>query len=386
MKFDDDSQNLRLRLHVIQFAVLTLLAVLGARLYFLQVVHGSDYAERAENQRIRLLPILAPRGVIFDRNGLLLVDSRPIYNVILSREDIKGKDLGALIELLADGLNVDLEILREQFEVMKSQPAFESIRVKENATSADIVWAEAHKLELPELRVETAPQRRYPADGSLAHVLGYVGEISPKQLEQAHYKEKDYGPGDIIGQSGLESYYDHYLRGRDGHRRVVVDSRGHIQDELEVVPPQPGQDMITTIDLDLQLAAEEQLRNSPSKRGAIIVMDPNNGEILAMASSPTFDPNVLSQTGTSKEARRAALELLRNPLTPLTNRAIQGRYPPGSTWKILMSVAGLKQGQITIQNSNLVCGGGVQVGNKFTRCYGGNHGTLGVRRAIHVSC
>src|SRR3982751_5120438 len=200
MKFEDDSQNLRVRLRIIQVLVILLLAVLAVRLYVLQIVNGTYYAERAENQRIRLLPIPAPRGVIFDRNGKLLVDSRPIYNVIPSREDMKGKDFGALIKPLAAGLAVDEDFLRERFDEVKSQPAFESIRVKENADQADIAWVEAHALEFPELRVEPAPQRRYPEDGVLAHVLGYVGEISPEQLEQPRYKDNNYKPGDIIGK------------------------------------------------------------------------------------------------------------------------------------------------------------------------------------------
>jgi penicillin-binding protein 2 len=385
MKFEDDSQNLRLRLSVIQIIVLLLLSVLAVRLYVLQVVKGNYYAERAENQRIRLLPISAPRGVIFDRNGKILVDSRPIYNVILTREDIKGKDLNALIEPLSKGLGTDPEYLRERFEEIKSQPAFESIRIKENATPADMAWVDAHNLELPELRVEAQPQRRYPENGALAHVLGYVGEISPKQLEQPKYKEKGYKPGDIIGQEGIEAVYDHYLRGRDGYRKVVVDSRGHIQDIIETIEPQSGQDLVTTIDLDLQLAAEEQLRNSQSQRGVIIAMDPNNGEVFALASYPTFDPNLFSQRITTKEGRAEYNALLKNPRTPLLNRAIQGHYPPGSTWKIPMAAAGLMQGAITLENSNLVCGGGITIGNKFTRCMS-QHGTPDIRYAIMKSC
>src|SRR5437764_5647408 len=142
---------------------------------------------------------------------------------------------------------------------------------------------EAHELEFPELRKEEEPQRRYPENGTLCHVLGYVGEVSPEQLELPEYKEKGFKPGDIIGQEGLEAVYDQYLRGRDGYRKVIVDSRGHIQSEVERVEPQSGQDLVTTIDLDLQETAEEHLRNSPSKRGVIIAMDPNNGEIFAMA-------------------------------------------------------------------------------------------------------
>ncbi|HVG38103.1 MAG TPA: penicillin-binding protein 2 [Pyrinomonadaceae bacterium] len=386
MKFEDDSQNLRLRVRIIYIFALVLLIGLGIRLYYLQVVRGQFYAERAENQRIRKLTIPAQRGAIYDRNRNLLVNSRLIYNVILSREDVKGKDLLAMVEPLSAGLQVDAEILRERFDDLKSLPAFESIKVKENATTADIAWIDAHAVEYPELRIEEQPQRSYMDGGVLAHVIGYVGEISKMQLENPRFKEKGYHPGDIIGQEGIEAVYDDYLRGRDGYRKVVVDSSGHIQDVLETVPPQPGQDLVTTIDLEMQLTAEEQLRNSPSKRGVIVALDPHNGEVLAMASSPTFDPNVFSQNVTSRENRAQISALLRDPLTPLYNRAIRGRYPPGSTWKTLMALAGLKQGAITVKQSNIVCGGGIQVGNKFTRCYGGNHGAPELRYAIIHSC
>ena len=385
MKFVDDSQNLRVRLRLIQALVLVMLGVLCVRLYLLQIIDGKRYAEVAENQRIRLLPIPAPRGAILDRNGNRLVDSRPIYSVILSREDTKGIDRYSLVKPLSEGLKLDPEILRERFDEVKNQPAFESILIKEGATQADIVWVDAHQLELPALRVEQTPQRQYPENGLLAHVLGYVQEVSPQQLEEPRYKEKHYKPGDIIGQNGLEAVYDDYLRGRDGYRKVIVDSRGHIQKELEVVPPTSGQDLVTTIDLDLQSAAEEQLQKSATKRGVIVAMDPNNGEILAMASYPTFDPNLFSQRISTKAGRAEYNALLNDPQTPLLNRAIQAKYPPGSTWKIPMSVAGLQQGVISINKSNLACGGGIQVGNKFTRCMG-NHGSPDLRTAITKSC
>src|SRR3989440_3126959 len=385
MKFVDDSQNLRVRLRLIQVLVLLLLGVLCVRLYLLQIVNGSRYAEIAENQRIRLLPIPARRGAVFDRNGNQLVDSRPIYSVILSREVTKSIDY-SLIKPLSDGLQLDSEILRERFDQVKMQPAFESIMIKEGATPADLVWVDAHQLEFPTLRIEETPQRRYPENGLLCHVLGYVGEISPDQLKQSELREKSYKPGDIIGQEGLESVYDEYLRGRDGYRKVIVDSRGHIQNEVERVEPQSGQDIVITIDLDLQKAAEEQLRKSPQGRGVIISMDPNNDEILALASAPTFDPNLFSQRITTKEGRAEYQKLLNDPDHPLINRAIQGKYPPGSTWKPLMATAGLKQGAISIDDSNLVCGGGITIGNKFTRCMGGNHGAPDVHTAIMKSC
>src|SRR5437660_1342978 len=277
-------------------------------------------------------------------------------------------------------------ILRIRFDQVKYQPAFESILIKEDAGQADMAWVDAHQLELPALRVEQTPQRRYPANGSLAHVLGYVQEISPEQLDDSRYKEKKYKPGDIIGQDGVEAVYDEYLRGRDGYRKVVVDSRGHIQSEVERVEPQSGQDIVLTIDNDLQLAAEDQLRKSPQGRGVIIAMDPNNGEILALASAPTFDPNLFSQRITSKEGRAEYQKLLNDPNRPLLNRAVQGRYPPGSTWKPLMATAGLQQGAITLANSNLVCGGGITGGNKFTRWMGGNHGSPNVPVADQKTC
>src|SRR5438552_18043723 len=386
MKFVDDSQNLRRRLHLVQVLVLLLLGVLSVRLYLLQIINGSRYAEIAQNQRIRLLPIPAPRGVIFDRNGHALVDSRPIYSIILSREDTKAIDRYSLIKPLSEGLKLDAEILRERFEQLKSQPAFESILIKQDASQADIAWVDPHQLELPALRVEQTPQRRYPANGMLAHVLGYVGEISPEQLSKPEFREKGYRPGDIIGQEGLEAVYDEYLRGRDGYRKVIVDSRGHIQNEVERIEPQSGQDIVTTIDLDLQQAAEDQLRKSPQGRGVIIAMDPNNGEIFVLASAPTFDPNLFSQRITTKAGRAEYQKLLTDPDKPLIDRAIQGKYPPGSTWKPLMATAGLQQSAISIESSNLVCGGGITTGNKFTRCMGGNHGSPNVHTAIEKSC
>jgi len=385
MKFEDTSQNLRARLRFVQAMVVLLLGVLSVRLYVLQVVRGERYAEIAENQRRRRLPIPAPRGLILDREGRVLVSSRPIYNVIMSREDVKVKDLISLIDPLAEGLSLDRDILRDYFELVKTMPAFESILVKQDATPGDIAWVEAHNLEYPELRVEQQPQRTYPPNGSLAHVLGYVGEISPEQLKQQASKDRGLKPGDIIGLSGIEQIYDDYLRGRDGYREVVVDSRGRIQDEIETVAPIPGRDLVTTIDLDIQNAAEEQLQNSVTRRGVIISMDPGNGEIFALASYPTFDPNLFSQRITTKGGRAEYRALLNDPETPLLNRAIQSRYPPGSTWKVPMAIGGLKQGAITLDHSNLVCGGGITIGNKFTRCMG-NHGSPDIRTAISRSC
>lgn len=385
MKLNDHVQDLGMRVVVIQVVAFVLLAILGVRLYYLQVVRGEYFAERAENQRIRLIPIPAPRGAIFDRNGKIIVDSRPTYNVVLSNEPIKTIDPHERVDDYAYGLNMEPQFVIERLDLIKKQNEFEAMVLKENATMQDIAWVESHSLEFPELRIELQPQRYYPHGLVLAHVVGYVGEISPKQLESAEYKEKGFRAGDIIGKGGLEQYYDEYLRGRPGYRKVIVDSRGRVQSEIEKVEPQAGQDLISTIDLDLQMAAEQQLAATPTKRGTIIAMDPNNGEIFVMASLPSFDPNVFIQGASKPEGRKQIAAYWQDESRPLYNRAIQGRYPPGSTWKIPESVAGLQQGVITVKNSHLACGGGIQIGNKFTRCMG-NHGSPDLSYAITRSC
>lgn len=385
MKINDHVQNLGARVGTIQILAFLLLALLGARLYYLQIVKGDYYAERAENQRIRLIPIPAPRGAIFDRNGKLLVDSRPTYNVVLSNEGFKAIKVNERVDEYANGLSLDRQFVVERLNLIKKQNEFETMVLKENVGMQDISWVESHSLEFPELRVELQPQRFYPLGESLAHVLGYVGEISPKQLEDPEVKAKGFRPGDVVGKGGLEQYYDEFLRGKPGYRKVIVDSRGRVQAEVEKVDPQSGQDLVSTIDYDLQMKAEEQLANSSTKRGTVIAMDPNNGEIMAMASAPSFDPNVFVRGSSTPEGRKQIAAYWQDEKRPLYNRAIQGRYPPGSTWKIPESMAGLEQGAITVARSNLVCGGGITIGNKFTRCMG-SHGSPPLSFAITKSC
>lgn len=385
MKLGDHVQNLGARVVTIQVLAFVMLLLLGGRLYFLQVVKGEYYSERAENQRVRLIPIPAPRGAILDRKGNLLVDSRPTYNVVLSNEPLRQINLTERVDDYAKGLKIERQFVQERLALIKKQNEFEAMVLKENVDISDITWVESHSLEFPELRVELQPQRFYPLGTTLAHVLGYTGEISPKQLESDEFKDKGLKPGDIIGKGGLEQYYDEFLRGKPGYRKVLVDSRGRVQQELEIVPPQSGQDLVTTIDLDLQNEAENQLATSSTKRGTIIAMDPNNGEILAMASAPSFDPNVFVRGSSDPEGRKQIADYWQDERRPLYNRAIQGRYPPGSTWKIPESVGALQQGVLTVEHSALACGGGLQVGNRFIRCMG-NHGTPTLTPAIIHSC
>jgi penicillin-binding protein 2 len=385
MKLNEYTQNVPLRITTIQIIAFVLLAVLGVRLYYLQVVQGDYWSERAENQRVRFIPIPAPRGAILDRNGKILVDSRPTYNVVLSNEPLKKIDVSERIPEYSKGLNLEPDIVLERLNLIKKQNEFEMLVLKESATMQDIAWVESHSLEFPELRIELQPQRFYPHGTMLAHVVGYVGEISPKQLESEPYKSRGLRPGDIIGKGGLEQSYDEHLRGRPGYRKVIVDSRGRVQSEIEVVQPQSGQDLVSTIDLDLQTAAEQQLANSPTKRGTIVAMDPNNGEIFALASAPSFDPNVFTQGSKTPEGRKQIAAYWQDEKRPLYNRAIQGNYPPGSTWKIPESMGALQQGVITVKNSNMACGGGIQIGSKFTRCMG-SHGSPPLSYAITKSC
>ncbi len=385
MKLQEQAQNLGGRIATIHVVAFILLSILGVRLYYLQIVNGEYYEKRAENQRIRLIPIPAPRGAIFDRHGKILVDSRPTFNVVISNEPMKQLDIEAdeRIDEYAYGLNLEPDVVADRLKQIKKQNDFETLVLKDNASMQDISWVEAHQLEYPELRIELQPQRFYPHGTAMAHILGYVGEVSPKQLESERWAGMK--AGDIIGKGGLEEYYDEFLRGRPGFRKVIVDSRGRIQREIEVVPPQAGQDLVSTIDYDVQMAAEQQLGNSATKRGTIIAMDPRNGEMLALASWPSFDPNVFVQGSKTREGRKQIAAYWQDEQRPLFNRAIQGRYPPGSTWKIPESLGALQQGVITVQNSNMLCGGGIQIGSKFTRCMG-SHGSPPLSYAITHSC
>ena len=273
------------------------------------------------------------------------------------------------------GLKIDRQFVVERLNLIKKQNDFEAMVLKENVGIDDNhMESNRTRSNFPSFASNCSRKHYYPLGTSLAHVLGYVGEISPKQLEDPAVREKGLRPGDIVGKGGLEQYYDEFLRGKPGYRKVLVDSRGRVQSELEVVPPQSGQDMVTTIDYDLQMEAEQQLAASATKRGVVISMDPNNGELFVMASAPSFDPNVFVNGSSSHEGRKQIAAYWQDEKRPLYNRAIQGRYAPGSTWKILMSVGALQEGSITVAHSNVLCGGGITIGNKFTRCMG-SHGS-----------
>jgi penicillin-binding protein 2 len=382
--FRDESPDFGMRLYVVQYLVLAIFITLGIRFYVLQIARHEIYAVRADENRIREIPILATRGSIFDRTGHVLVDSLPAWNIVVTPEDIPKENREETIRALVEELDVDYALLKSELEDprrQKSQP----ILVKQNATNADRAWVAAHELEYPEIRVETQPQRRYPHNKLAAHVLGYIGEISPKQLEDPAFIEAGYKSGDIIGLGGIEAVYDRRLRGKNGMRRLVVDSRGRPIRELDRIEPIKGQDIITTLDLEIQQVAEEQF-DAAGHTGAAIGMNPQNGELLAMVSRPAFDPNVFAENVISSGENRAEVRaIIVDPGHPLRNKAIQGIYPTGSTWKLLMSTAALEEGVITPTNSRIMCGGGIQIGNTFVNCMG-SHGSPDIHAAIVHSC
>jgi penicillin-binding protein 2 len=357
----EDRREIQRRLDVMLLISLGIILLFGARLFWMQVIKHETYAELARQNRLRQLPIKAARGRILDRNGIVLADSRPSYNIVIGCEDLKNAE--EEIELLVARLGIERDWLIRRFEEAKYEPKYLPVVVKENATPSDVAWIVAHQFDYPELRIEEMPQRRYVYGAFAAHALGYVGEVSRRELEKGSYsRENGYRMGDIVGKSGLERAYNEILTGKDGARTVVVDSRGRIRDEVERVEPVRGRDLHTTLDFEGQKVAEEQADLIPSGRGAIAVMDPNNGGMLAMVSRPAFDPNVFSLRAKSPDDKQEIRSIYEDENRPLFNRVIQGAYPTGSTWKIFMAVAALNEGAITVEDSKMK-DGGLQIGD-----------------------
>src|SRR5215813_3678190 len=386
---NEDLRQAGLRLQIIYYLAIVIFAALIARLWYLQVINSQGFAQRAEANRIRVIPIPAPRGTIFDRKGRVLVTSKASFNIVLSREGVKDSELPQIADLLAEPLEIDRQWLAKRFEDAKYGAQYESIVVKELASPSDIAWVKAHEYEYPMIRAEEAPQRLYRYGQLAAHALGYVGEVSPEELKKPNgpfSKDNGYKLGDIIGKFGIESKYNDILMGKDGELRVLVDSRGRIQPngEIERIKPVPGRDLYTTLDLDIQKAAEAQADTMPAGRGAIAVMDPNNGEILAMVSRPAFDPNIFSQRAKTPEGKEEIRELYEDPDKPLYNRVIQGAFPPGSTWKLLTSVAALNEGVITPTN-NRIQDGDIQLGDRVMHSMS-HDGMPDINHAILHSC
>ncbi|HEX4155426.1 MAG TPA: penicillin-binding protein 2 [Acidobacteriaceae bacterium] len=376
---NDDNANLgrreklsQTKLSAAQYIVTLVLLVLGAGLWRLQVLGASNYRVLAEQNRIRKVPVLAPRGRIFDREGRIIVDNYPSVSCFLIREG--QKNLDADLPLIASGLHMPVEQIQAAIRRFQSAPKYQPIPLKQDITPDEQAFIAAHRDDLPELETLDEQRRLYPPDGFMAHVIGYVGEVSEADLNQTQYAF--YSPGDVVGKSGLEETYDQILRGQDGSRDVIVNSHGKEVGVMGEEMAIPGKDLRLTIDLDVQKAAEKALEG---KTGAIVAMDPHTGEILAMASRPTFDPNEFAV----KLSRAYWQTILTNPDHPLMNKAIQAQLAPGSTFKVIMTLAGLQEN--VAQDMHVECNGGATFYGHFFAC-DKHHGYVDIHNALPFSC
>ena len=375
--FGRDEKVSEIRLTAAQYIILGIFLVLAYGLWRLQVMQADYYSLAAEKNRIRNVPVLAPRGKILDREGRIIVDNYPSFSALLLRDS--SRDLSGDADLIAQGLHLDPNEVRARIKRFASMPQYQPIFLKEDITPDELQFIEAHRNELPELDTIMAHRRLYPRNGFMAHLIGYVGEVSDDMLNQPAFEL--YNPGDVVGISGVERQYNTLLMGKNGSRQALVDSHGREVGRLGETEAIPGKQLKLTIDIDLQIAAEEQLQG---KNGAVIAMDPHTGEILAMASGPTFDPNDFAVRVSRDEWNK----LVTDPDKPLLNKAIQAQLAPGSTFKIIMSAAGWQEG--IAQTLHVNCPGSADFYGRNYKCWvyfeHRAHGAVDLQTAIYQSC
>lgn len=359
-----------------QYIAVGIFLFLVSGFWRLQIESPEVYSQQAERNRIKSIPILAGRGKMLDRDGRVIVDNHSSFSLVLSRDNLRPEDL----KPIAAGLNMDYEDLAERVNLNRRRPSYEAIVVKSELSPGEIAFVESHKdpSTFPEMDLIHAQRRQYPRDGLAAHLIGYVGEVSDNELNTVEFI--DYEPGDIVGKQGLERQYNKQLIGNDGQRRVLVDKLGVPRGvPIEDKPAVPGKSLQLTIDLDLQVVAELALQG---RRGAIVALDPRNGEVLAMVSAPAYDPNRFAGRIRTKDWK----EIIENPEKPMLNRVIQARLAPGSTFKPIMALAGLEEGIIT-PDFKIHCSGGASFYGHYHRCHKrGGHGTVDLNKAIAQSC
>lgn len=341
----------------------------------LQVQSPDVYAARAERNRIKSLPLLAPRGKIMDRDGRILVDNSPTFKVLLSRAAMRAENL----PLIAEGLNISYEQLRTQLQRLRTSnaPEYQALILKENLAPGDLAFVESHRAEFPELELIRSQERLYPRGGLASHVVGYVGEISDAELEQLEFAL--YEPGAEVGKAGIERQYNDVLSGSDGRRVVVVDSLGREREVRGNVEAIPGRGIRLTIDLDLQVVAELAMEG---KTGAVVALDPRNGEVLALVSGPNYFPNKFVG-GISVEDWR---QLVNDPKKPMLNRPIQAQLAPGSVFKPIVALAAARDPLVDMDFS-VVCQGGASFYGRYFRCHKrGGHGRVTLHDALVRSC
>src|SRR4029079_13751160 len=375
----DDRRSLRLRLSVLQYLVAVVFALLAVGFWVFQIAQHEKFREMAENNRTRRLPLPAPRGVLLDRYGKVLVENQSTVNIALVREQTK--NIPEVLHTLRAPAGVDEHELVDIVSRRRREPSFRPIVLIENATFAQYAAVKARSLELPGIIEQEVPARHYPANATAAHLFGYVGEISETQLQRSEYEGVD--PGALVGQAGVELAYNKQLMGVDGAKTVVVNSVGREIRELkeDSKPPVIGRPMQLTIDADIQKAIEDGFTAS-GFNGAAIVMDPRDGGVLGFTSRPAYDPNALA----AGIDRSTYSSLVNNPLKPLQNRALQGRYSPGSTFKMAVGLAGLEEG-VSTPSSTVHCAGGANFyGRRFACWKKGGHGAVNLKSAIEQSC
>jgi penicillin-binding protein 2 len=373
----DDRRTSEGRLIGLRVLFVSTFAMLVVVFWILQVLQNAKYEGLADSNYLRTIPLRAPRGVLFDRHGRVLVENRDSFTIAVVREGIA--DLDGTLRKIATATGVPEASLREAFDRRRRDPLFRPVPVIEHATFEQVAAIEVRRREMPEVIVQQVPTRSYPADRLAAHLFGYVGEIQESQLSSTEFAGLSQGA--IIGQTGVERAYNQDLQGIDGDRYVVVNSRGREIDELDEVPPVDGRRLQLTIDYDLQRALEDGFR-AGGFNGAAAVLDPSSGEILAMTSLPAYDPNAfaIGLDGT------AWSRLINDPLRPMNNRLIQGTYSPGSTFKIVMAIAGLQERVITPSTTFYCPGYGTFYGRQF-RCHrASGHGVVNLSHALEVSC
>jgi penicillin-binding protein 2 len=369
----DDPSFASAKMAAFQYFAVAIFLFLVTGFWELQIKSPEIYNERAERNRIKALPIVAPRGKILDRDGRVIVDNHSSWSLILSRENLRQDHLHEI----ADGLHLDYDDLVRKLARYKRRPKYEPIIVKEELTPAELAFVEAHRDPdtFPEMELIESQRRLYPDNGMLANVIGYTGEISESELDNPDYA--NYNQGQIIGKTGIEKQYNDILMGVDGERQSVVDNRGREREVLGVKEAKPGRNLQLSIDLDLQVVAELALQGH---RGAVVALNPQNGEVLAMASQPTFDPNKFAVRIKSKDWK----EITSDPGKPLLNRAIQAQWAPGSTFKPIVALAGLESGSID-ENTMFHCAGGASFYGHFYKCLE-VHGDVTLHRGIVASC
>ena len=373
----DDQQLEANRSRCLKILVVPLLcfAALVARLFYLQVVKGDEFVRKAEHNRIRVLRLEPPRGKILDRDGRILAGVAPSFSISLIRKDVP--DFEALIQELVKLLGEDESKIRARLYKGRSLPLYRPVVVARDVDWTTVARVEARRWKLPGIVVEVSPKREYPHGTVAPHLLGYLGEINRKELASGRYPGAR--PGDLVGKFGAENEFGRYLRGKTGRRILEVDATGRLVRVLREIPPVSGDDLFLTLELPLQKAAEEAMEG---KVGAIVALEPSTGRVLASVSTPGFDPEAFVR-GLSTQEWKA----LNDPIThPMTNRAIQGQYPPGSVFKIVTAAAALEEGIVTA-NTQFYCNGHFRLGRSSFRCWDWRgHGYTNLYKALVESC